>query len=169
MGTGLDRALLKGGEQAMGVTTVTFLGENHDINQMGDTRSEPEPQPPDPVADLVAEDEVAFVERAGPAGRVLFLLEDFGEPGREVLVLFHVPDCQLAHLPPSSPMGDSHPSVSNTNATPAVPVCEGDHRSPGLPRTFVPRRLTFALDFCEAKLRQGAQGGAPTSSEAVYG
>src|SRR3954470_17144306 len=136
---------------------------------MGNTRPEPVPEASDPVADLVAQDEVAFIERAGPAGRVLFLLEDFGEPGREVLVLFHVPDCQLAHLPPPSPMGDSHPLVSNTNATPSVPVCEGDHCCRGPGATPGLRRLTFALAFCEAKLRSGAQGGAPTSSGAVYG
>src|SRR5580765_3901455 len=38
----------------------------------------------------------------------------------------------------------------------------------GAPPTL--RRLTFAVDFCEAKLRHGrAHRGVPNSSEAVYG
>ena len=156
MGAGLDGAFLEGGQQTVGVAPVALLGQDHHINQVGNPAAEPEPEAPDPVADLVAENKVAFIERAGPAGRILFLLEDLGEPGREVLVLFHVSNRQLAHLPPPSSMGDSHPSVSNTNATPAVPVGEGDHAVRAAPRTTVPA-TSIALDFCEANLQMGAR------------
>lgn len=83
------------------MTPVALLRENDDIYQVGDPSSEPEPQPPDPVTDLVAENEIAFVERAGPPAGILFLLQNLREPGREILVLFHVSNRQLAHLAPS--------------------------------------------------------------------
>jgi hypothetical protein len=52
---------------------------------------------------------------------------------------------------PVPPMGDSHLSTSNTNAMAAVPVCERDHWRKALVATEYQRRLTFPLDFCEAK------------------
>jgi hypothetical protein len=114
------------------MSAVTLLGKDGDIYQVGDTPPEPESQPPDPVPNLVAEYEVALIERTGPPGRILLLLEDLREPGREVFVLLHVPNRELAHLPPPSPTGNLRTLISNTNATPAVPVCEGDHRFPKL-------------------------------------
>src|SRR3954468_13051101 len=81
----------------VGMTSVALLGQYHYVDQVGDAATEPEAEAPDPVADLIAENEVALIERAGPAGGFLFLLEHLREPGREVLVLFHVSNGQLAH------------------------------------------------------------------------
>jgi hypothetical protein len=43
---------------------MALLGQNHDINQVGNAGTEPVPEASDPVPDLVAQDEVAFIERA---------------------------------------------------------------------------------------------------------
>ena len=116
-----DGPLLEGIQKPVGMATVAFLRQDRNVHKMGHPAPQPVPQAPDPVTDLVAENEVAFIERAGPSGRILFLLEDLREPRCKVLVLLHVTNRQLAHLPPS-PMGDSHPFASNTNAMSDVPV-----------------------------------------------
>src|SRR5262249_2936314 len=95
--TRFDRPFLEGGHQPVGVAPVPLLRENHHINQVGNPTAEPVTQTPDPVADLVAEYEVVLVKGPSPAGRVLLLLEELGEPGREVLVLSHLSNCELAH------------------------------------------------------------------------
>src|SRR5687768_9119568 len=82
MGTGLDRASFERRQEAVGVAAVALLGQHHHVNQVGGPCPEPVPQAANPIADLVAEDQVTFIKRAGPAGRVLFLLEDLGKPGR---------------------------------------------------------------------------------------
>ena len=111
------------------MTAMAFLREHNNIDEMGDATSEPEPKTTDPIANLIAQDQVAFIRRMRPASRILLLFEDFREPGSKVLVLLHVANRQLTHMPPACPMGDSHPFVSNSNATPEVPVCERRHRS----------------------------------------
>jgi hypothetical protein len=88
--SGFGGALFESGKQAVGVAPVAFLGQDNHINQMGNASPEPEPKATDPVANLVAQDEVAFIGRAGRAAGILFLFEDLGEPRGEVLVLFHV-------------------------------------------------------------------------------
>ena len=97
MGARLDRPLLESCQKPVGVAPVPLLRQDHHVNQVGDPAPEPVPEPPDPVADLVAEYEVVLVERARPAGGILLLLEELGEPGREVLVLSHLSNCELAH------------------------------------------------------------------------
>jgi hypothetical protein len=99
VGTRLYGALLEGGKEAVGMTAMAFLRQDDYIDQVGNATPEPEPQASDPVADLVTENQVAFIEHARPPARILFLLENLREPGREVLVLLHVANCQLAHLP----------------------------------------------------------------------
>src|SRR3954467_5682586 len=106
----------------MGMSAVALLGKDDHVDQVGNPAPEPEAEAPNPIADLVAQNQVALIGRARHPGRILFLLEDFREPCREVLVLLHVANCQLAHLPPPSPMGNSHPCISNTNAKRTVPV-----------------------------------------------
>src|SRR5919112_2435007 len=125
----------------MRVAAVAFLGEHDDIYQMGDASAEPEAEPANPVADLVAEDEVAFVRRVRPAARVLFLLEDLREPGREVLVLLHVANRQLTHLPPPSRWETPIATPATLMPRPRFRVCE-HHHPPSTPcRTQFPRKV----------------------------
>src|SRR4051812_24960238 len=81
---------------------MAFLGQDDDVDEMGDPATKPEAKAADPVADLVTQDEVTLIRRIRPAAWILFLLEDFREPGRNVLVLLHISNCQFTHLPPPS-------------------------------------------------------------------
>jgi hypothetical protein len=45
------------------MAAVAFLGKDNDIYQMGDASAEPVAEPANPITDLVAEDEVAFIRR----------------------------------------------------------------------------------------------------------
>ena len=118
VGAGLGRPLLEGRQQPVGVAPVPLLRQDHHVHQVGHPAPEPVAQAPDPVADLVAENEVMLVERAGPRRLVLLLLEELGEPGREVLVLSHLSNRELAHgstcLPEVIPIS----CCCNTNASP---------------------------------------------------
>jgi hypothetical protein len=77
---------------------VPLLRQDHHILKVGDTAAEPVAQAPDPVPDLVAENEVAMVHGAGPAARLLLLLlEELGVPGGKIAVLLHFPNRELAH------------------------------------------------------------------------
>src|SRR5918995_4136723 len=134
------------------MAAVAFLRKDDDVDQMGDASAEPEAEPADPIADLVAEDEVAFIGRSRPATRVLFLLEDLREPGREVLVLLHVANRQLTHLPPPSRWETPIDTPATLMPRPLFPVCEHHHwgHTPcGTPSS----ESVFALDFFEDNLR----------------
>ena len=52
-------------DQAVCVSLVPLLRQDHHVHQMGHPAPQPVPEPPDPVADLVAENEVMLVERPG--------------------------------------------------------------------------------------------------------
>ena len=69
VGARLGGPLLEGRQQAVGVALVPLLRQDHHIDQVGHAAPEPVAQAADPVADLVAEDEVVLVEaRRKPAG-----------------------------------------------------------------------------------------------------
>ena len=153
VGPGFDGPLFEGREEPVGMSPVTLLGQYYYIDQVGDSAPEPEPQASNPIPDLIAEDEVALVERAGPARQDP--LPARGSRRTRPRSPRPVPcreSSARSSLPPPSPMGDSHPSISNTNAKSAVPVCEGHHTWAGHTPQPDARRLTFGLDFCEAKL-----------------
>ena len=64
---GLDGPLLEGRQQAVGVAPVPLLRQDHHVHQVGHAAPEPVAQAPDPVADLVAENEVMLVDGARPS------------------------------------------------------------------------------------------------------
>ena len=97
----LGRPLLERRHQPVGVAPVPLLRQDHHVHQVGHSAPEPVPQAPDPVADLVAENEVMLVDGARRAGRGVLLFEQLGEPGREILVLSHLSNRELAHGPPA--------------------------------------------------------------------
>src|SRR4051812_7908639 len=98
MAAGVGGALLEGREQSVRVALVPLLRQDHHVHQVGHPAAEPVAQAADPVADLVAQNEVVLVEGAGRAGVTFFLVEELGEPGREVLVLSHLSNGELAHV-----------------------------------------------------------------------
>src|SRR3954453_21825435 len=111
MGAGIHRTFLESRQEAVGVTVVALLGEGlrgEDEYALEVTPPAPEPvtKPPDPVPDLVAENEVALVDGTGPAACLLLLLEELGVPGGEVAILLHFPDRELAHGPQPSGVAD---------------------------------------------------------------
>src|SRR4051794_38805623 len=103
MGAGIHRTFLESRQEAVGVTVVALLGEDEHVLEVSHPAPEPVTKPPDPVPDLVAENEVALVDGTGPAACLLLLLEELGVPGGEVPSLPLSPDRESPHGPP--PLG----------------------------------------------------------------
>src|SRR5690349_19897906 len=61
MPAGLSRTPFEGRQQPVGVAFVPLLRQDHHVDQMGHPTSEPVAQAPDPVPDLVAENEVMVI------------------------------------------------------------------------------------------------------------
>ena len=64
---GLGRPLLERRQQPVGVAPMPLLRQDHHVHQMGHSAPEPVPQAPDPVPDLVAENEVMLVDGRPPS------------------------------------------------------------------------------------------------------
>jgi hypothetical protein len=120
MGTSLDRPLLEGGKEPVGVAAVPLLRQDHNIDQVGHSAAQPVAQAPDPVTDLVAEHEVTLLRTAGTARHLVLLLDELGVPGCKVAVLFHFPDDEFAHG--ALPEREMPCSVRNVGASPRVPA-----------------------------------------------
>src|SRR4051794_22193628 len=106
MGAGIHRTFLESHQEAVGVTVVALLGEDEHVLEVSHPAPEPVTKPPDPVPDLIAENEVALVDGTGPAACLLLLLEELGVPGGEAAILLLSRDRELAHGPQLSGAAD---------------------------------------------------------------
>src|SRR5258707_118671 len=116
MPPGTRRPLLERRQKPMGVALVPLLRQDHHIDQVRHPTLEPVAKATDPVTNLVAEDEIVLVQSGGSPIGVLLLVEQIREPGREVLVLFHFPNREFAHLVTRLREETRSRSRSNTNA-----------------------------------------------------
>ena len=81
-------------QQPEGVTATALAGHHADIDDVGDPAPDGEPEPADPVTDLIRQHQVVLGERGIPG--IGIVAREIGEPRGEVFAIAHLANRQVA-------------------------------------------------------------------------